>query len=114
MLLKAGIIMMTLALAFAAGVAVYALLDEPMERAIASKPAAKRSLEPLVRSSPLGGAAGRESSGATGNRAGAATGSEGRAEARTQAGAASVAGSPGELADAYGRTGRGGEPIPPL
>ena len=53
MLLKAGIIMMTLALAFAAGVAVYALLDEPMERAIASKPAAKRSLEPLVRSSPL-------------------------------------------------------------
>jgi hypothetical protein len=52
MLLKAGIIMMTLALAFAAGVAVYALLDEPMERAIASKPAAKRSLEPLVRSSP--------------------------------------------------------------
>jgi sortase A len=34
-------------------VAVYALLDEPMERAIASKPAAKRSLEPLVRSSSL-------------------------------------------------------------
>ena len=60
MLPKAGIIMMTLALAFAAGVAVYALLDEPMERAIVSKPAAKRSLEPLVRSSHWGSPRSRE------------------------------------------------------
>jgi sortase A len=48
MLLKAGVIMMTFALAFAAVVAVVALRDEPMEVVVA-KPAAKPSVEPLVR-----------------------------------------------------------------
>jgi sortase A len=54
MLLKVGIVMMTLALAFAAVVAFIALNDDPMERAVAAKPAAKASpsLEPLVRSYP--------------------------------------------------------------
>jgi sortase A len=54
MLAKVGMVMMIFALAFAAGVAVYASLDEPMESAIASKPAAMASpaLEPLVRSYP--------------------------------------------------------------
>jgi sortase A len=50
MLLKAGVVMMTLALAFAAVVTAVAFLDEPMERAIATKPAFKPSVEPLVRS----------------------------------------------------------------
>ena len=44
--------MMTLALGFACVVVVVALLDELMEHAAASKPAAKESLEPLVRSYP--------------------------------------------------------------
>ena len=52
MLLKAGVAMMAFALAFAAVVVVYASLDEPTERAIAAKPAAKSALEPLVRSYP--------------------------------------------------------------
>src|SRR3712207_4630844 len=53
MLLKVGMAMMAFALAFAAitaGVAV-GLRDTP-EPAIAAKPAANSSLEPLVRSSP--------------------------------------------------------------
>jgi sortase A len=50
MLLKAGVVMMTLALVFAAVVAVVAFLDEPMKRTIATKPAAEPSVEPLVRS----------------------------------------------------------------
>ncbi len=50
MLLKAGGVMMTLALVFAAVVAVVAFLDEPMKRTIATKPAAEPSVEPLVRS----------------------------------------------------------------
>jgi sortase A len=54
MLSKVGIVMIIFALVFAAGVAVYASLDEPMERAIAANPAAKASpsLEPLVRDYP--------------------------------------------------------------
>jgi sortase A len=54
MLSKVGVVMMVFALAFAAGVSVYAFLDEPMERAIATKSAAKASptLEPLVRDYP--------------------------------------------------------------
>jgi sortase A len=54
MLQKVGVVTMAFALVFAAGVALYALLDEPMESAIAAKPAAKASpsLEPLVRSYP--------------------------------------------------------------
>jgi sortase A len=51
-LLKVGILMMTLALGFACVVVVVALLDELMEHAAATKPAAKESLEPLVRSYP--------------------------------------------------------------
>jgi sortase A len=50
MLLKAGVVMMTLALVFAAVVAVVAFLDEPMKRTIATKPAAEPSVKPLVRS----------------------------------------------------------------
>jgi sortase A len=50
MLLKAGGVMMTLALVFAAVVAVVAFLDEPMKRTIATKPAAEPSVKPLVRS----------------------------------------------------------------
>lgn len=50
MLLKAGVVMMTLALVFAAVVAVVAFLDEPMKRTIAAKPAAEPSVKPLVRS----------------------------------------------------------------
>ena len=50
MLLKAGVVMMTLALVFAAVVAVVAFLDEPMKRTIAAAPAADPSVEPLVRS----------------------------------------------------------------
>jgi sortase A len=54
MLLKAGVVMMTLALAFAAVVALIASSDEPMESAVAAKAPAKDSpsLEPLVRDSP--------------------------------------------------------------
>jgi sortase A len=53
MLLKAGVVMMTLALAFAAVVALIAFYDEPMERAIAEKkPLAEATDEPLVRSYP--------------------------------------------------------------
>jgi sortase A len=53
MLLKAGIVMMTFALAFAALVAFIASNDEPMERAVAEKkPAAEPSVEPLVRVYP--------------------------------------------------------------
>jgi sortase A len=44
--------MMTLALGFACVVVVAALLDELMEHAAATKPAAKESLGPLVRSYP--------------------------------------------------------------
>ena len=43
---------MTLALAFASVVVVVALLDKPMKPTVATKPAAKESLEPLVRSYP--------------------------------------------------------------
>lgn len=50
MLLKAGVVMMTLALVFAAVVGVVAFLDEPMKRTITTKPAAEPSVEPLVRS----------------------------------------------------------------
>jgi sortase A len=50
MLVKVGVAMMALALAFAAAVALYAFSDEPMERAIATKLAARPSVEPLVRS----------------------------------------------------------------
>ncbi len=49
MLLKAGVVMMTFALAFAAVVAFVAINDEPMERAVAAKPAAEPTVEPLVR-----------------------------------------------------------------
>ena len=54
MLLKVGVTMMTVALAFTAVVAFIAFLDEPMERAVAEKPAAKDapSLEPLIRVYP--------------------------------------------------------------
>jgi sortase A len=52
MLVKVGVAMMALALAFAAAVAVYAFSDEPMERAIVTKPAARPSVEPLVRFYP--------------------------------------------------------------
>lgn len=50
MLLKAGLAMMALALAFAAVVTAVVLLDEPMERTIAAKPAAESAVEPLHRS----------------------------------------------------------------
>ena len=50
MLLKAGVVMMTFALAFAAVVAAVAFLDEPMKRTIAAEPAAEPQVEPLVRS----------------------------------------------------------------
>jgi sortase A len=52
MLLKAGLVMMTFALAFAAVVAVVALRDEPREQVVAAKPAAETSVEPLVRHYP--------------------------------------------------------------
>jgi sortase A len=54
MLLKVGVAMMVGALTFATAVAVYASFDEPMEPAIAAKPAAtsSSSVEPLVRSYP--------------------------------------------------------------
>jgi sortase A len=48
MLVKVGVALMAFALAFTAAVAVYAFSDEPMERAIATKP----SVEPLDRSYP--------------------------------------------------------------
>jgi len=51
-LLKVGVLMMTLALAFACVGVVLVLLDELKEPAAATKPAAKESLEPLVRSYP--------------------------------------------------------------
>ena len=44
--------MMAVALGFACVVVVVALLDEPMKPALTTKPAAKESLEPLVRSNP--------------------------------------------------------------
>jgi sortase A len=51
MLLKVGVVMMTLALAFAGVVAVVAFNDGPSpKRTITAKPAAEPSLEPLVRS----------------------------------------------------------------
>src|SRR5215211_3818328 len=50
MLLKAGVVVMTFALVFAAVVAVVAFLDEPMKRTIAAEPAAEPQVEPLVRS----------------------------------------------------------------
>ena len=49
MLLKAGAIMMVFALALTGVVAAVTLLDEPMQRASAAKPAAEPSVEPLVR-----------------------------------------------------------------
>lgn len=52
MLLKVGVFMMTLALAFAAVVALVAFLDEPMEPAAAVKSTARAAVEPLVRSDP--------------------------------------------------------------
>jgi sortase A len=53
MLLKAGIVMMTFALWFAAVVTLVALNDEPMERAVAAKKLeAESSVEPLVRKYP--------------------------------------------------------------
>jgi sortase A len=53
MLLKAGVVMMTLALAFAAVAALIAFYDEPMERAVAEKkPVAEATVKPLVRSYP--------------------------------------------------------------
>jgi sortase A len=51
-LLKVGILMMTLALGFASIVVVVILLDGLRGHAAATKPAAKESLEPLVRSYP--------------------------------------------------------------
>jgi len=48
--LKVGAAMMFFALAFAGVVAAVALLDEPMQRVSATKPAAEPSVEPLVRS----------------------------------------------------------------
>jgi sortase A len=50
MLLKAGVAMMTLALAFAVVVTAVVLLDEPMERTIAAKPAAESAVESPDRS----------------------------------------------------------------
>ena len=52
MLLKVGVFTMTLALAFAAVVALVAFLDEPMEPAAAVKSTARAAVEPLVRSDP--------------------------------------------------------------
>jgi sortase A len=54
MLLKAGIVLMTFALGFAAMVTLLAVYDEPMERAdAAKKPEAEQSsVEPLVRKYP--------------------------------------------------------------
>ncbi len=52
MLLKVGVFMMTLALAFAAVVALVAFLDEPMEPAAAVKSTARAAVEPLVCSDP--------------------------------------------------------------
>jgi sortase A len=53
MLLKAGIVLMTFALGFAAIVTLVALYDEPLERAVAAKkPEAGSSVEPLVRKYP--------------------------------------------------------------
>ena len=52
MLLKVGVFMMTLALAFAALVALVAFLDEPMEPVAAVKSTARAAVEPLVRSDP--------------------------------------------------------------
>jgi sortase A len=52
MLLKVGVFMMALALAFAAVVALAAFLDGPMEPAAAVKSTARAAAEPLVRSDP--------------------------------------------------------------
>ena len=53
MLLKAGVVLMTLALAFTAVVSLVAVYDEPMERAVAEKkPESRPSVEPLVRKYP--------------------------------------------------------------
>jgi sortase A len=53
MLLKAGVVLMTLALAFTAVVSLVAVFDEPMRPAVAAKkPEAKSSIEPLVRKYP--------------------------------------------------------------
>ena len=52
MLLKIGVAMMALALAFAAVVAFAAFLNEPMQLATAVKSAAKPAVEPLTRSDP--------------------------------------------------------------
>ncbi len=53
MLLKAGVVLMTLALAFTAVVSLVAAYDEPMERAVAAKkPEDRPSVEPLVRKYP--------------------------------------------------------------
>jgi sortase A len=53
MLLKAGVVLMTLALAFTAVVSLVAAYDEPMEHAVAQKkPEPKPSVEPLVRKYP--------------------------------------------------------------
>jgi sortase A len=53
MLLKAGVALMTFALAFTAVVTLIVVYDEPMERAVAAKkPEAKPSVEPLVRKYP--------------------------------------------------------------
>jgi sortase A len=51
-LLKAGVVIMTLALGFASVLVIVALLDGLRDHAAATKPAAKESLEPLVRSDP--------------------------------------------------------------
>jgi sortase A len=51
MLLRAGIVLMTLALAFAAVVTLVAVYDEPMERAVAAKKPEPEP-EPLVRKYP--------------------------------------------------------------
>jgi sortase A len=53
MLLRLGIVLMTLALAFTGVVTLVAFHDEPMERAVAAKkPEAEPSVEPLVRKYP--------------------------------------------------------------
>jgi sortase A len=53
MLLKAGVVLMTLALAFTAVVSLVAVYDKPMQPAAAAKkPEAKPSVEPLVRKYP--------------------------------------------------------------
>jgi sortase A len=51
-LLKAGVVIMTLALGFASVLVIVALLDGLREHAAATKPAAKEALEPLLRSDP--------------------------------------------------------------